>query len=71
MVFGVWTGVGFSDLKTPLRNWIRIQIFWTGAESESENVTPATSTTVVGAVLLHNLIHVMVLYTVKKWTQQP
>jgi len=42
MVGRGWTKVGFSNLK---KNWTqaRIQNFGTGAESESENVIPATS----------------------------
>ena len=43
IVAGVWTGVGFSNLKNC---WNRtgpgFQNFGTGAESESEKVTPAT-----------------------------
>jgi len=42
MVAGVWTGVGCSKLKN-CRTRIRYKIFVTGAESESEKVTPATS----------------------------
>jgi len=44
MVAGVWTGVGFSNLKIfRTRTRIRFKNFGTGAESESENVTTATS----------------------------
>jgi len=43
MAAGVWTGVGFSNLKNFLtQTRTGFQNFVTGAESESEKVTPAT-----------------------------
>ena len=40
IVAGVWTGVGFSNLKN---NCTRIQKFWNMSGVESEKMTPATS----------------------------
>jgi len=43
MVAGVWTSIWFLNLKN-YRSRIRIQDFWIGVESESENVTLASPT---------------------------
>jgi len=44
IVAGVWTGVGFSIWKiSGPGSGPEIKSFGTGAESESEKVTPATS----------------------------
>ena len=42
-IAGIWTGVGFSNLKNCRIPLIRIQNSGTGVESKSEKVTPATS----------------------------
>jgi len=62
MAAGVWTGVGFSNLKN-IRTQIRIKTIWKRADSESEKVTPATS----AECLKHILFEMYSIYSSFHW----